>query len=138
MIWYALRVTNYFFFSESHHVYSCNQTHDFKTDYRGLQINDKQAFPSDPTFKVGMDYIFFCKFLYGELVELSSINKVIKLSSFFLATSNGLQNSLKTASTKCTMVFRIHVCEAKQHCPVPLCPSFGREKGMRTLVNIKT
>ncbi|CAB3995329.1 receptor-type tyrosine- phosphatase F isoform X1 [Paramuricea clavata] len=88
---------------KSHHVYSCNQTHDFKIDYRGLQISEVQAFPKDPTFKVGMDYIFF-------------------------STSNGLHNSLKTASTKCTMIFRIHVCEAKQHCPVPLCPSFGREK----------
>ena len=79
---YALRITNLFFFLESDYVYSCNQTHEFKTDYIGLQISEVRAFPGDPTFKVGMDYIFFCKFLYGELIELSSINKVIKLSSF--------------------------------------------------------
>ena len=90
--------------SKSHHVYSCNQTHNWKIDYRRLTVSKVQADRDDPTFNVGKDYIFF-------------------------STSNGQQNSLRTNSTKCTMVFRIRVCESWQtNCLVPLCPSFGREE----------
>ena len=56
----------------------------------------------------------------------NNLNKLVLLS---LATSNGLRNSLSTSSTKCTMVFRIHFCNDNQHCPVPLCSTFGREEG---------
>ncbi|XP_028393704.1 uncharacterized protein LOC114518022 [Dendronephthya gigantea] len=95
--------------NKSHYVFSCNKTRNTHIDFRKLgtskrlEINTRHANPAEPTFNRGMDYVFF-------------------------STSNGLQNSLKTNSTKCTMVFRIRVCKTNEPCALPRCSTFGREE----------
>lgn len=62
-------------------------------DYRRLTINEFQAIPTDPTFKVGKDFIFFCKCIRA--TSLENILYPIKLSSMkkALNTLGGIQGT---------------------------------------------